>query len=641
MTLMESTLESHQCSGCAGTVALWSSGILKSSFVAGSAANTEATVTTSVVAPSASAKPRTPSPATTVYVAKRIITMENGAFATAVAVNGTHIVAVGSLDEVTGALLPGTFTIDKRFERYIITPGLIEQHLHPLLGALSMSSAIISIEDWDIPGNASKAALDNAAYVSRLEEAIAAMKTVPADELLFTWGYHQYFHGDVYRPQLDELCPDRPLVVWHRSCHELIFNTAALQKFGIDEAATTGHGLASSQVEFEKGRFYEKGLMLVLNSVGKALATPGRLRLGLGRMKSFLRAKGITTICEPGTQMLRDIQTFWEENLGGDDVGFRTYFIPDGRSLYDKYKDDPSALIPATDAFTSWGNGNVAWLPKQVKLFADGAVFSQLMQMQDGYLDGHHGEWIAEPPDYQKAVELYWSAGYHIHTHVNGDGGLEVVTDALEQNIQAKPRTDHRFTIVHFACSKDEQIARLATLGAIISANPYYVSALADKYSNFGLGPQRADSIGRLGTAVNRNVSISLHSDMPMAPADPLFLMWCAVNRTTASGRTADPDQRITVEKALSAVTIEAAYSIELEHEIGSIKVGKKADFTVLDRDPLEIAPQNLRAVSVIATLFQGDLFLRETILAESSGDTAELDQDPAVSRDALHSTVG
>ena len=74
-----------------------------------------------------------------------------------------------------------------------------------------------------------------------------------------------------------------------------------------------------------------------------------------------------------------------------------------------------------------------------------------------------------------------------------------------------------------------------------------------------------------------------------MAPADPLFLMWCAANRTTVSGRTADPAQRIGAEKALRAVTIEAAYSIELEDEIGSVKVGKKADFTILDRDPLAI----------------------------------------------------
>jgi hypothetical protein len=264
------------------------------------------------------------------------------------------------------------------------------------------------------------------------------------------------------------------------------------------------------------------------------------------------------------------------------------------------------------------------------------------MQMEAPYLDGHHGEWIAEPSDYVKAFATYWAAGFHVHTHVNGDGGLQVVTDTLAQNIKTTPRTGHRFTVVHFACSTDEQVGRLADLGAIISANPYYLSALADKYSEIGLGAERADSIGRLGTAVREGISISLHSDMPMAPADPLFLMWCAVTRTTVSGRTADSGQRITAEKALRAVTIEAAYSIELEREIGSIKVGKKADFTILDQDPLAIPPEQLRSVRVVATIFQGDVFSLEDTSYGDAGNGVELKSvQPTVSCDVLQSVVG
>ena len=158
----------HQCSGCADAAALWGGGISRFSFIA---ATTAAAV---AVADPTLAKAQTSSPATTVYVAKRIITMENGGPASAVAVTGTRITAVGTLDEVIGSLQPGSFKIDHQFADRVITPGLIEQHLHPLLGALSMSAIIISIEDWDVPGNVSKAALDNAAYVSRLKGVIAA-----------------------------------------------------------------------------------------------------------------------------------------------------------------------------------------------------------------------------------------------------------------------------------------------------------------------------------------------------------------------------------------------------------------------------------------------------------------------------------
>lgn len=581
-------------------------------------------------------------PTMTVYVAKAVVTMEPGAAASAVAVKGKMIVDVGSLDELERRLTPGSYTVDRRYETDVIVPGFVEQHLHPLLGALSLSSEIISIEDRNVPGKVSKAAVDNADYLARLKTAVAAMQGRPPDEVLFTWGYHQYFHGKVYRTELDAISSECPIVTWHRSTHELILNSAAIKLYGITEAALQGHGLASTQADFANGHFYEKGLELVLLPVGKNLLTPDRMQTGVDNLKTYLRSKGITTICEPGTQASRPIQSFWETTLGGDDTGFGTYMIPDGRGLFDKYRSNVSELVPATEAFLTWGRGNVAWLPKQVKLFSDGAIFSLLMQVEQPYLDGHKGEWIAEPLDYQAAFKAYWDAGYHIHTHVNGDRGLQLVVDTLAERMTANPRKDHRFTVVHFAVSTDEQVQKLADLGAIISANPYYVSALADKYSEMGLGPQRADSMARLGSAVRKNVGISLHSDMPMAPADPLFLMWCAVNRSTVSGRTADASQRITAEKALRAVTIEAAYSIELENSIGSIKPGKVANLAVLDQNPLTIDPAKMREIRVLATVFEGKPVSASAPSPATPQEVNDVTMSGDVlSRDALYSTAG
>ncbi len=170
----------------------------------------------------------------------------------------------------------------------------------------------------------------------------------------------------------------------------------------------------------------------------------------------------------------------------------------------------------------------------------------------------------------------------------------------------------------------------------------YYPCALADKYSELGLGPERANAMARLGTAARNNISISLHSDMPMAPADPMFLMWCAVNRTTVSGRTADPDQRITAEQALRAVTIDAAaYSIELESEIGSIKPGKKADLTVLSDDPLSVDPQTIRDIRVIATIFAGRRVVAGTKAPPASAAADVQHSQKHFSNDALNSPTG
>ncbi len=178
-----------------------------------------------------------------------------------------------------------------------------------------------------------------------------------------------------------------------------------------------------------------------------------------------------------------------------------------------------------------------AYLPMQVKLFADGAIYSQAMQLgAPGYSDGHHGEWMMEPDFFAHTFRVYWDLGYQLHIHVNGDAGLDMVLDQIDANMKRNPRPDHRTVIVHFAVSRADQVARIKKLGAIVSGNPYYPVALADNYRVNGLDPVRADNMVRMGDVERAGVSFSFHSDMPMAPGQPLFLMWSAV---IANGRSA------------------------------------------------------------------------------------------------------
>jgi predicted amidohydrolase YtcJ len=181
-----------------------------------------------------------------------------------------------------------------------------------------------------------------------------------------------------------------------------------------------------------------------------------------------------------------------------------------------------------------------------------------------------------------------------------------LVLDNLEVNMRRHPRYDHRTVAVHFAVSHKDQIERIKRLGAIVSGNPYYVTALADEYSKEGLGPERADNMMRLGEVERAGISYSLHSDMPMAPGRPLFLMHCAVNRTTVSGRVAGPDQRISPLSALKAVTLDAAYSLRLENEIGSIVPGKLANFTILGESPLTVDPGKIKDIPIWGTVHEG-----------------------------------
>ena len=172
--------------------------------------------------------------------------------------------------------------------------------------------------------------------------------------------------------------------------------------------------------------------------------------------------------------------------------------------------------------------------------------------------------------------------------------------------MQRNPRKDHRTTIVHFGFATPEQVQRIVALDAIVSANPYYTVALADRYSEVGIGPERAQEMVRLGDVAKAGIPFSLHSDMPMAPAQPLFLMWSAVNRITPSGKVAGPEQRITAKQALRAVTLDAAYSLRLEDEIGSITSGKLANFTIVEQSPLQVKPTAIKDIKIWGTVLEG-----------------------------------
>ncbi|WP_294536151.1 amidohydrolase [uncultured Rhodoblastus sp.] len=546
----------------------------------------------------------------TIFTAQKIITMERAApEATAIAVAGKRIVAVGSLESVKTALGARPYRIDDTFGAKIVMPGLIDQHLHPILGALTLAVEVIATEDWNLPGRTVKAAATPEEYSQRLKAAEAALKD--PDAWLLTWGYHRLWHGKLDRAALDAIGATRPIAVWQRSCHEFYLNTAALKALGISEAMTQGKGIASEQASWKDGHFFETGLNLMMGPMLKVLATPERLSFGLRQMVAYLHANGVTAYNEPGALYTPEMWKLYEQILGAPDAPMYATFLADGRGIPDRV--GLARALDATEeqiAVSPEGPGKkLMFFPGQIKLFADGAIISQLMQMKDGYTDGHKGEWIMSPEQLEERARLYWNAGYQLHIHVNGDLGLEVVLDTLERRLKENPRNDHRTVIVHFANSTEEQVARIARLGAIVSANPYYPVGFADKYGSQGLGPARADAMVRANSVVSGNIPLSYHSDLPMGPSDPLYLAWCGVNRITPSGRVAEPGQRVTVDQALRAITIEAAYSWRKEDLIGSLAPGKIANLTVLDRDPYAIEPEKLKDIGVWGTMFEGRVF--------------------------------
>jgi len=544
----------------------------------------------------------------TIYTARKILTMERGnSEATAVAVAGKRIVAVGSLDKVKAALGDVKFTVNDTFQSKVVLPGLIDQHLHPFLGALTLATEVIATENWVLPNRTFKAANSSEEYLARLKAADVALPD--KNEWLFSWGYHKLWHGKLDRKALDTVSATRPIMIWHRSCHEFYLNTAAIKALGLTEAAMKGKGDASKMFNWAEGHWWETGLNLVIQPILKVFATPERMVFGLKQMVAYLHQNGVTAYMEPGALYTPDIWKLYQQILGAADTPFYSYFVVDGRTQVDSGLGLAESLADTEKQIAMAPQGKVSFFPRQIKLFADGAIISQLMQMKDGYTDGHHGEWMMTPKHLEERAQLYWNADYQIHTHVNGDLGLETVLNVLERRMRENPKANHRAVIVHFACSTEEQVGRIARLGAIVSANPYYTVGFADKYGKFGLGPERADAMVRSASVLKRHIPLSFHSDLPMGPSAPLNFVWCAVNRVTPSGRVAAPEQRIGLEDALRAVTIESAYSWRKENELGSIAPGKIANFTVLEQDPFAVEPMKLNDIPIWGTVFEGRIF--------------------------------
>jgi len=545
---------------------------------------------------------------TTIYPARKVITMDADVpEADAVAVAGDRIVAVGAVAELSGV-------VDDRFADAIVLPGLIDQHLHPVLGATTLMTDVIAPEDWTLPDRTCPAAATAEEYRARLR---AIERRTPPGQWLFSWGYHRLWHGDLDRTVLDEISARRPIAVWHRSCHEWFLNSAAIAALGISSDDMVGRGPASAMVDYDAGHWWESGMNLLMPALAPVFMTADRMVAGLRQMVRYLHRNGVTAFNEPGIMWDIEPWSLYQDILGAEDTPLLSTFLVDARSQAD-------SGIPAADAVADaeaqvarasggQGSGKVRLLPKHVKLFADGAIISQLMQMREPYLDDggapdpcHHGEWMMQPDVFRAYFAAFWNANWQLHIHVNGDAALDLVLETLDASMAEHPRHDHRTVIVHFANSTEDQIDRIARLGAIVSANPYYPVGFSDKYAEHGLGAGRADAMVRAASVLRRAIPLSLHSDLPMGPAAPLTLAWCAVNRITPSGRVAGAEQRIGVHDALRAITIEAAYSWRMEDRLGSITPGKEATFTVLGEDPYAVDPAMLDAVPVLGTVFRG-----------------------------------
>jgi predicted amidohydrolase YtcJ len=543
-----------------------------------------------------------------VYTAKKIVTMDPAQpEATAVAVRDGSILAVGSLDDLQPWLQDQHYELVRDFEGNVLLPGLIDPHLHPFMAAAMIMTDMITAFEWQLPWATIKPIRGKEAYMAELRR-IEQAKRDPSEPLI-SWGYHPFWHGAIARSDLDAVSTSRPIVLWHRSAHEMFLNTAALQRWKLTEEEARSH----AGVDYSAGHYWESGMIeLASAKIAPYMFERARFLAGVARARDVVHFGGITTIAEMSFG-ITDPDLEWlgpQAVLDSDDVPFRTFFVADAKTPAMKLGAEQS--LAWTDALPQRNTHRLRF-GRHIKLFADGAFYSLGMRIGGaGYIDGHQGAWMTPLPLFEQLATMFWNSGYQIHVHTNGDEGLEMVLRTLQTLQDAKPRIDHRFTIEHFGYGTQEQVRKLARLGAIVSANPYYMYELGDEYLQRTLGRDRTSEMVRLGSVARAGIPLALHSDFAMAPAQPLRLAQIAITRRTADRAQLAESERLTLDQALRAITVDAAFMLGLENEIGSVTSGKRADFTVLADDPYAVDAGSLADIPIWGTIFEGKPFARE-----------------------------
>ncbi|MDR5835448.1 amidohydrolase [Caballeronia sp. LZ034LL] len=541
------------------------------------------------------------SQAVKVFAARKILTMNpRQPVATHVAIREGRILSVGTLDETrqwTDAE-PDTTFADK-----VLMPGLVEGHSHLMEGAM-WSAVYVGYYERRGPDGTRWPGLQSLdAVIARLQEAERALDSTDAP--LLAWGFDPIFFGSerLTVTQLDKVSATRPVAVLHASVHLMNVNSPMLALAGIDED-TDVDGIVKDKGGRPTGELQEFAAMFpVYRVIGPKLSisasdNPEAIR-AFGKVAQLA---GVTT----ATDLLNDLSDTGMRNLVEvtRDARFPIRLVP-AFSPQRNPEGGPDRVLEAMKLNAD----KLRFGP--VKFIVDGSIQGYTARLRwPGYVNGHaNGLWLIPPEQFVETFLPYHLAGLQMHIHTNGDEATELVLDAIETILARHPRPDHRHTLQHCQMADARQLERAARLGMCVNFFSNHIYYWGDAHYAQTMGADRANRMNAAATAQSLGITFGIHSDAPITQLNPLFTAWCAVQRKTASGRVLGETECLSVPDALRAITLGAAHTIGMDDAIGSIEVGKFADFAVLDEDPHEVPAERLGQLRVWGTILGGRVF--------------------------------
>jgi predicted amidohydrolase YtcJ len=513
--------------------------------------------------------------------------------AEALAVGEGRILAVGSREEIEALAGAATERVD--LDGRTLMPGFVEPHGHPLFSALIHGAPVVDISAMTVP-----------TYDAVIEKIKRRVAKAEAGEFLFFVGLDPQLHQGMRQPtraELDALAPHNPLAVQTSNIHAVFANSLALEASGItaDTPSPMG-GVIGRDAQGELTGKLEEAAIFRLCQTFYDIGGEARTRAELRQWMWKFAHAGITT----GTELL-----------------FQPYYLPYYREIM--AEADPPLRIRAYHAaardgatVVPPGAGDDHFAVIGVKIIADGSPFVGNIWVSRPYLNTEVTlKGMSLPPDntghasyaadeLQDLIYAYAGQGWQMAVHTQGDRTIDMVLDCYERALEKHPRRDHRFRLEHCALARPDQIARAQRLGVVCSfflTHLYYWGeALRDQM----FGAEVADGYMPVGAALDQGMRISFHSDPPMTDPAPLLCMQLGVTRRSRDGAVIGADQRVDVDAAIRAVTIDAAYHLFMEDRIGSLEAGKYADLVILGENPRRADPEHLSQIRIDGTYLAG-----------------------------------
>lgn len=246
-----------------------------------------------------------------------------------------------------------------------------------------------------------------------------------------------------------------------------------------------------------------------------------------------------------------------------------------------------------------------------VKLFMDGALGSRGAALLADYSDDphNHGLLVTSPADFETAVRKANGCKVQVATHAIGDRGNRIVLDTYEKVLGTHKDNDHRWRVEHAQVVSLEDIPRFARLGVIASMQPTHATSDMG-WAEQRVGPERIKGAYAWQRYLHSGARLALGSDFPVEQVDPRLGLYSAVTRQDRDGQPPggwQPEQRLSAEEAVRGFTSDAAWAGHDETQVGRLQAGLRADFVVLDRDPITVAPAQLDDLKVLSTWVDGE----------------------------------